>query len=90
MPASMPFSTIHPSALRPTLPRLAVASVRSGGALRYRCPETGSYILVTHAATVEQLSRPQASVQCPGCGDTHVLQQQDDDTADIVGFRASA
>ena len=89
MSASLPFTTIHPSALRPSLPRLAIASVRSGGALRYRCPETGSFVLVTHPASVEKLSRPHASVQCPGCGDTHLLQP-DDDTADIVGPRTSA
>jgi hypothetical protein len=80
---SLPFSTIHPSALRPTLPRLAVATVRSRGALRYRCPETGSFVLITLPAAVEQLSRPHASVRCPGCGDTHLLAP-DEDTGEIV------
>jgi predicted RNA-binding Zn-ribbon protein involved in translation (DUF1610 family) len=89
MPASSPFSTIHPSALRPSLPRLAIASVRSKGAIRYRCPETGSFILVTHPAMVEKLSRPDASVRCPGCGDTHLLRP-DEDTADIVAARTQA
>jgi hypothetical protein len=89
MSASLPFRAIHPSALRPSLPRLAVASVRSHGALRYRCPETGSFVLITLPAEIEQLSRPHAAVRCPGCGDTHLLAA-DDDTADIVAPPAPA
>lgn len=89
MSASLTFNTIHPAALRPSLPRLAVATVRSHGALRYRCPDTGSFVLVTEPAEIAQLSRPHASVRCPGCGDTHLLAA-DEDSEEIVGPRPAA
>ena len=47
------------------------ARARGAGAVRYRCPESGSYILLTDAAALKSLSmRP---VQCAGCGGEHRL-----------------
>ena len=69
-----PFNTLHPSALRQSaLPQWVTAAPRAHGALRYRCPNTGSFVLLTHPAALAKASGPQAPVHCPGCGDTHVL-----------------
>ena len=46
------------------------SSVRLG-AVRYRCPESGSYVLLTDPAALKRLStRP---VHCAGCGGEHRL-----------------
>jgi hypothetical protein len=46
------------------------ASVRLG-AVRYRCPESGSYVLLTDPTALKRLSaRP---VHCGGCGGEHRL-----------------
>jgi hypothetical protein len=47
------------------------ASVRGSGAVRYRCPESGSYVLLTDADALGRLAtRP---VFCAGCGGEHRL-----------------
>jgi hypothetical protein len=52
------------------------ASARGPGAVRYRCPESGSYILLTDSAALQRLSmRP---VQCAGCGGEHRLIRGDE------------
>jgi hypothetical protein len=46
------------------------ASARRG-AVRYRCPDSGSYVLLTDPAALQRLStRP---VHCAGCGGEHRL-----------------
>lgn len=79
MSAPMPFSTLHPSALRQSaLPHWVTATPRARGALRYRCPKTGSFVLLTHPTALAKMSGSQAPVHCPGCGDTHVLTRDGD------------
>jgi hypothetical protein len=74
MSAMTPFNTLHPSALRQSaLPRWVSATPRARGALRYRCPKTGSFVLLTHPTELAKMAGPQAPVYCPGCGDTHLL-----------------
>jgi DNA-directed RNA polymerase subunit RPC12/RpoP len=51
------------------------ARVRGMGAVRYRCPESGSYVLVTDPSALNVLStRP---IACPACGDKHRLMHTD-------------
>ena len=70
------FNTIHSSAVRqPAFPLSVPATRRAHGALRYRCPSTGSYVLLTDPATLAEASAPNAQTRCPGCGDTHLLTQ---------------
>jgi len=73
---TFPFNAIHSSAVRqPAFPLSVPAMRRAHGALRYRCPSTGSYILLTDAKALAEASVPNAPVHCPGCGDTHLLTQ---------------
>jgi hypothetical protein len=81
---------IHSSAFRQaTFPVTVPAVRRAHGALRYRCPSTGSYVLLTDPAALAEASTPQAPVHCPGCGDTHLLAQ-DTRRTEIVRPRTSA
>jgi hypothetical protein len=42
------------------------------GAVRYRCPESGSYVLLTDPAALKHVStRP---MPCAGCGGVHRLR----------------
>lgn len=87
---TLPFNGIHSSALRqPAFPLSVPALRRAHGALRYRCPSTGSYVLLTDPAALAQASAPNAPVRCPGCGDTHLLTQ-DASLSAIVRSRTAA
>ena len=73
---TLPFNAINSSAIRQaTFPLSVPAMRRAHGALRYRCPSTGSYVLLTDPAALAEASAPNAPVRCPGCGDTHLLTQ---------------
>jgi hypothetical protein len=64
----------HPHASQ-TLPFVPV-NVRGPGAVRYRCPESGSYVLLTDAEALTRMcSRP---VFCAGCGGEHRLIRADE------------
>lgn len=87
---TFPFNAIHPSIVRqPALPAPVSAVRRAHGALRYSCPSTGSFVLLTDPAVLARLSDPDAPVHCPGCGDTHLLVQ-DREIPDIVRSRTAA
>ena len=59
-----------------TLPFVA-ATVRFAGAVRYRCPKSGSYVLLTDPDALQQLFvRP---IRCVGCGSLHHLTQGEED-----------
>lgn len=50
------------------------------GAVRYRCPESGSYVLLTDPVALRRLSaRP---VHCAGCGGEHRLLCAADEPVD--------
>ena len=53
--------------------RSAKATPTALGALRYRCPVTGSFLLVTDDETLAWLDRPQARLRCAACGEWHLL-----------------
>jgi hypothetical protein len=86
---TFPFNAIHSSVVRqPALPALVTGVRRAHGALRYRCPSTGSYVLLTDPVALAGLSAPQSPVRCPGCGDTHLLSQ--DATLKMIRPRTAA
>jgi hypothetical protein len=74
------WGTIHPSAYRngAGLLRWAAVTRRAHGALRYVCPLTGSFVLVTDEATLQRLASPRAQVRCPDCGEMHLLLRDGD------------
>jgi hypothetical protein len=77
--ASLPFGTIHPSALRrDLLPRWVPAVATPRGALRYRCPVSGSFVLLTDVDALDALSTDAARHRCSACGDVHVLERSGD------------
>lgn len=88
------WATIHPSALadaaRPLQP--VSATWRAHGAVRYRCPINGSFVLVTESAALTKLARSRTRLRCASCNEMHMIAcEADDDTADdIVGTSRSA
>ena len=86
MSATDRFGSIHPSALRQGsgLLRWVEATPRPNGALRYRCPITGSFVLVTDDDALKELDRPRARVRCVDCGEMHLLIQNGDAPDAIV------
>jgi hypothetical protein len=83
------WGTIHPSvfshALEPV--RRVPATLRPRGAIRYRCPVTGSYVLVTEAAMLARLAERTSRLRCVDCGEMHLLTLTAPtcDSATIVG-----
>jgi len=71
---NMHWDTIHASALREArgLLRWTVATPRPHGALRYRCPVSGSFVLVTDEPTLARLRRGRARIRCADCGEQHL------------------
>jgi hypothetical protein len=57
--------------------RWVEATPRPHGALRYRCPVTGSFVLVTDDDTLKALAAPRARIRCVDCGEMHLLTQDD-------------
>ncbi len=66
---------IHPAAYRQGVGflRWVPASQRGPGAVRYRCPVSGSFVLVTDEAALQRLARPRARLRCVSCGEMHLL-----------------
>ena len=71
------FNSIHPSALRQAsgFMRWVEATLRPHGALRYRCPVTGSFVLVTDDDTLKAVGTQRAQIRCVDCGEIHLLTQ---------------
>ena len=88
---NLPWVTIHPSVYGEAarLLRWADATPRPHGALRYRCPITGSFVLLTDDATLRQVAHPRARVRCSDCGEMHLLTRSGDDPAAVVAGSAS-
>jgi hypothetical protein len=75
------WDTVHASAyghVRGLLRPAAAVSLK-GGALRYRCPLTGSFVLVTDKNTLHWLARPRAQLRCADCGELHLLTFEAED-----------
>ena len=79
---------VHPSVYRQSagLLRQVPAELRPGGAVRYRCPVTGSFILVTDPDALRRLERPLARLHCVGCREMHFFActDADEDNSPVV------
>ena len=53
--------------------RRAEATPRPHGALRYRCPVTGSFVLVTDEASLNELTASPARLRCVDCHELHLV-----------------
>lgn len=83
------FGTVHPSALRQgLLPQFVPAVATPRGALRYRCPVSGSFVLLTDSEALDALSGNTATHRCLACGDVHVLERAG--RTDVARVRAVA
>ena len=71
------FPTLHSSVFREAATAIhkAAATIRAHGALRYQCPVTDSYVLVTDEAALAGLSSPHGRMRCSACGEVHLLTQ---------------
>ena len=76
------WNTIHASVFRQAggMLRWAPAAPRSG-ALRYRCPVTGSFVLLTDEGSLRKFGRPITRLRCAGCGELHFVAVADEATA---------
>lgn len=72
------FGTVHSSVFgqAASVVRRAPAIMRGHGALRYQCPVTNSFVLVTDDATLASLAKPQPRVRCADCGEMHLLTHE--------------
>jgi hypothetical protein len=75
------WNTIHASAYSHALMLPATATLRPHGGLRYRCPATGSFVLVTDEPTLAQLTGPHARLRCADCGEMHLMTIAAEDPA---------
>ena len=71
------WGTIHPSVYRHAAEpvRRIQATLRPRGAIRYCCPVTDSFVLVTEAATLARLVERNVRLRCVDCGEMHLLTQ---------------
>ena len=69
------WDALHPSAVIHARSKLRPvrAVARPHGALRFQCPESTSFVVVTDDRTLATLGRPRARLRCPSCGETHLL-----------------
>lgn len=69
--------TIHSSVHHRIAGPVAIihAERRPGGALRYLCPTSGSFVLLTDEISLDRLSYPTGRLRCPACGEMHLVNQ---------------
>jgi hypothetical protein len=72
------FPTLHSSVFREAAIaiRKAAATTRAQGALRYQCPVTDSFVLVTDETALAGLSSPHGRMRCSACGEVHLITQE--------------
>jgi hypothetical protein len=78
---SMPnqtWGTIHPSAYRHSAEPMSrvAATLRPSGAVRYRCPVTGCFVLITDPPTLARIAEHDIRTRCMECGEMHFLTQE--------------
>ena len=80
------WSSIHASVYRQAgaMLRRAEATPRAHGALRYRCPVTGSFVLVTDDASLDRLAHAPARLRCVDCHEIHLVDVAAEDVPVIV------
>jgi hypothetical protein len=70
----------HPSVFHASAGPLleAATELRASGAMRYRCPVSASFVLVTEEPILDSLkARPSLRRRCPACGEMHLLTAAD-------------
>jgi hypothetical protein len=72
------FGTVHASVFNQaaSMVRRAKATMRGQGAVRYQCPSTNSFVLVTDDATLASLAKAQPRIRCADCGEMHLLTHE--------------
>jgi len=72
------WDTIHPSAYRHSAEPMSrvAATLRPSGAIRYRCPVTGSFVLITDPSTLARIAEHDIRTRCMDCGEMHFLAQE--------------
>jgi hypothetical protein len=67
---------IHPSIYRQvnSAPRWTPAKAIANDAFRFRCPETGSFVLLTDEETLSALRGGRARLRCVACGELHLVR----------------
>jgi hypothetical protein len=75
---SQEWSTIHPSVFKSSAePAHRVsATLRPSGAVRYCCPVTGSFVLVTDPTALARIAEHDIRVRCMDCGEMHLLEKK--------------
>lgn len=76
--SSQTWDTIHPSAYRHSAEPMSrvPATLRPSGAVRYRCPVTGSFVLITDPPTLARIAEHDSRTRCMDCGEMHFLTQE--------------
>jgi len=69
------WGTIHPSVYRQSNEpaRRVPATSRPTGAVRYRCPITHSFVLVTDPSVLARIAERDTRMRCMDCGEMHLL-----------------
>jgi hypothetical protein len=52
------------------------ATLRPSGAVRYRCPVTGCFVLITDPSTLARIVGRDIRTRCVDCGEMHFLTQE--------------
>jgi len=57
----------------------AIAAPRRAGAVRYRCPDSGSFVLLTDSESLAGFNSGDDTVRhrCGACGEMHLLRIED-------------
>ena len=86
------WNTIHASAFSEArgLLRWAAATPRPHGAVRYRCPVSGSFVLVTDEPTLARRRRGRARIRCADCGEQHLAAVAAGKAQDVVARAGKA
>ena len=61
----------------------AIAAPRRGGAIRYRCPDSGSFVLLTDSESLAGFTSGDHTVRhrCGACGEMHLLRIEETSAA---------
>ena len=75
---SQEWATIHPSVFKNSWgpARRVPAMLRPSGAVRYRCPVSNSFVLVTDPAVLARIAERNIRVRCMDCGVMHMLEKE--------------
>lgn len=75
--ANRSWTTFHPSVYRHAAEPVCsvTGELRPRGAIRYCCPVTGSFVLVTDPALTAGFAERPIRLHCPDCDEMHLVTQ---------------